>query len=463
MSLPPATELANWASRIRFEDLPEDVVASTKLRVMDVIGLALAGADTTFGKAARDAAIAMASPGPARILGTGERVGITAAALANGAFAQALEYDDTHVESIVHMSSPSVVAALALAEIVPVSGKDLIAAVAISNEISCRVGNVSSGELHRRGFHPTGLFSPFGASYLACRLLGLDAATMTNAAGIVGSFAAGVLECWVDGTQTKFVHSGWAAQSGINAAFLARSGVTGPAKIFEGRFGFFATHVQATDAHRDFNRITEDLGSHWDSQKASFKPFPAAHVIHPYIDALLRLSRREGFKAADIESIECPVANFIVTIVCEPVAEKFAPASGAHGRVSLQYTLAEALYFGELSRNAYREESVRNPEILALARKIRYRVDPEYPGPGRFKGAVEVLLKDGRRFIEVEEYNRGSFENPMTHAELRAKFDDNSSVFLSVDARNKLAACIDMLETLPNASDLLALATSGKR
>lgn len=460
MSLPSATELANWASRIVFADLPEDVVVSTKLRVMDVIGLALAGADTEFGRSVRSGAIAMGSPGPSRILGTGDRVSATAAALANGSFAQALEFDDTHIESIVHMSSPAVVAALALSEIVPVSGKEWITAIAIANEISCRVGNVSSGELHKRGFHPTGLFAPFGASYLACRLLGLDASTMTHAAGIVGSFAAGVLECWVDGTQTKFVHSGWAAQSGISAAFLARGGVTGPAKIFEGRFGLFASHVQDPEAHRDFTRITNKLGTDWESRKASFKPYPAAHVIHPYIDALLRLSRQHGFKAADVESIECPVAGFIVTIVCEPLAEKLAPASGAHGRVSLQYTLAEALYFGQLSRNAYREESVRNPEILALAARVRYRVDPSYPGPGRFKGAVEVRLKDGRHFTEVEEYNRGSAENPMSHAELRAKFDDNAGASLSKNKSDRLAESIDALETLGDASSLLTLATT---
>ena len=169
---------------------------------------------------------------------------VTTAAFANGAFSQALEFDDTHNESIVHMSSPAVSAALALSEFTTVSGRDLITAIAIGNEISCRVGSVSSGELHRRGFHPTGLFATFGAAYLAGKLLGLDADALARAAGIAGSFAAGLLECWVDGTQTKFLHPGWSAQSGITAALLARSGVTGPAQVFEGRWGLFASHVQ---------------------------------------------------------------------------------------------------------------------------------------------------------------------------------------------------------------------------
>jgi 2-methylcitrate dehydratase PrpD len=449
-------ELAVWVCGTAFQDLPEDVVAATKLRVLDVIGLALAGAETDFGRSVRTAALAMASPGPCRILGTGDRAGVTAAAFANGAFPQALEFDDTHVESIVHMSSPAVAAALALSEIAPVTGRDLITAVAIGNEISCRVGCVSSGELHRRGFHPTGLFAPFGVTYLAAKLLGLDAEAMARAAGICGSFSAGLLECWVDGTQSKFLHSGWAAQSGLMAVFLARAGTTGPAQVFEGRFGMFAAHVQDAQAHRDFSRIDKGLGTHWESRNSSFKPFPAAHVIHPYISAVLRLRNQHGIEPRDVERIECPVAGFIVGIVCEPTSEKWAPASDSHGRVSLQYSVAEALYRGELGKDAYSAESLRHPEILELARRVEYYADPQFPGPGRFKGAVKITLKNGQVVEEVEENTRGSAENPMTYAELRAKFDANASGFLDVGARDRVVDEIMRLEQLPNARVLLA-------
>jgi 2-methylcitrate dehydratase PrpD len=456
---PLSSALADWASRVRFEDLPGDVIEATKLRVMDVIGLSLAGAETAFGKATRDAVVALSPAGPCHVLGFGDSVGVTSAAFANGALSQALEYDDTHNESIVHMSSPAVAAALALSEFTPVTGRDLITAIALGNEISCRVGSVSSGELHKRGFHPTGLFATFGAAYLAAKLLRLDANAMARAAGIAGSFASGLLECWVDGTQTKFLHPGWSAQSGITAAILARSGVTGPAQVFEGRWGLFASHVQDPTAHRDFDRIHANLGSHWESRNSSFKPFPAAHVIHPYITAAIRLRDKHAIQPADIESVDCPVTGFIVTIVCEPTAEKHAPASDSHGRVSLQYSLAEALFFGQLGKHAYSDQSRRNPEILSLARKVRYQVDPSYPGPGRFKGAVTVTLKDGMQFTEVEEYNRGSAENPMTYQELRAKFDDNASGFLSAEARARVADEIERLETLSDSKVLLELAT----
>jgi len=455
-----ASQVAEWVADVRFEDLPRDVVEATKLRMLDVLGLALAGASTRFGRSIRAGAVALSPPGPCRIVGTGDTVGVTAAAFANASLPQALEFDDTHNESIVHMSSPSVAASLALSELRPVSGRDLILAIAVSNEIACRVGVVAPGQFHRRGFHPTGLFAPFGVAYGAGTLLKLGADALAYAAGTCGSFAAGVLECWVDGTDTKFLHSGWAAQSGITAAMLAEAGVTGPPRIFEGRFGLFASHLQDPAAPQRVSRIVEGLGTHWESRYSSFKPFPAAHVLHPYISALLRLRERHGIRPEHVARIDCPVAEFNVSIVCEPVEEKRAPASQAHCRVCLQYTLAEALYTGTLGRDAYDDRMRLNPEILALARRVEYSVDPEYPGPGRFKGAVRVTLNDGRVLTEVEEYNRGSAENPMSETELRAKFDDNASRFLSAFERDRLAQEIGRTENLQDASMLLELAVN---
>jgi 2-methylcitrate dehydratase PrpD len=282
---------------------------------------------------------------------------------------------------------------------------------------------------------------------------------MSRAAGIAGSFAGGLLECWVDGTQTKFLHSGWSAQSGITAALLARAGVTGPAQVFEGRWGIFASHVQSAEAHRDFGRISNDLGTVWESRKASFKPYSAAHVIHPYITAALRLRDRHFLNVADIVCIECPVAEYILNIVCEPVSEKLAPATGAHGRVSMHFSLAEALFRGTLGKDAYGPASLNNPDILTLASKVRCHVDPTYPGPGQFKGAVKIRINDGSTYEEIEEFNRGSVENPMTYDELLAKFDENAGGLLLPQTRNALAAQIAALETLSDASQLMQLAT----
>jgi len=459
MSRPLAVELAEWVRRIGLGDLPSDIVRTTKQRVLDVIGLAYAGAATDFGRATHQAVSRMSPPGPCRVVGSDLQLGVTSAAFANASCAQALEFDDTHNESIVHMSSPSVASALALAQTRPLSGREAITAIAVGNEIACRVGSAASGEFHKRGLHPTGLFAPFGVTCLAGKLLDLDETGLASAMGIVGSFASGLLECWVDGTQAKFLHAGHAAWGGITAAELARSGVSGPPRVLEGRFGLFASHLQDPDRSPDYARIREGLGIHWESRNASFKPFPAAHVLHPYIEAALGLRRTHQIEPGEIEEVRCPVPEFIVPIVCEPVAEKRAPLTTSHGRVTLQYTLAEALWRGELGRTAYDEASLRDPGILDLAARVRHEVDPSFPGPGRFRGVVEIRLKNGQSFIEVAEHTRGSRENPMSEEELRAKFDDNTAARLSPDARDRIAGATARLETLADVTELADLLT----
>jgi 2-methylcitrate dehydratase PrpD len=454
---PFATQLGEWVSAVTFDDLPADVVEATKRRLLDVMGLVLAGSGTPFGQSTRAAALALSPKGPCRVYGTGEQLGLGTAAFTNAALAQALEFDDTHIESIVHMSSPSVASALALSETRPISGRELILAIALSNEIACRVGCVAPGQFHKRGLHPTALFSPFGVAYAIGKMLGLDAAALASAAGIAGSSAAGLLERWVDGTQTKFLHSGAAAQNGIAAALLAANGSTGPAAVFEGRFGLFASHLQDERVKTDYDRLVGDLGTRWESRHSSFKPYPAAHVLHPYLDALFKARHDYRFEAADVVNIECPVAAFIVPIVCEPVAEKIAPASDAHCRVSLQHTIAEALVFKDLGRHAYADARRTDPAVRALAPRIGHYVDPGFPGPGRFKGAIHVNLRDGRQLTVTQEYNLGSPENPMSDAELLAKFDDNASDLLSDDARFHLAEWIHHVETLADASTLVDL------
>jgi len=457
VSTSQSEQLADWTRALRFEDLPQDVVSSTKYRVLDVIGLALAGVTTPFGESLKSASAAMNPPGVSRLLGIGQHVGVGPAAFVNGALSQALEFDDTHNESIVHMSSPAVAAALALAESEKISGRELITAVALGNEISCRVGSVAPGQFHRRGFHPTGLFAPFGTAYLAGRILGLNSQQFVNAAGIVGSFAAGILECWVDGTQSKFLHPGWAAQSGITAAYLGRAGTTGPLAVFDGRFGLFASHLQDKTVPLAFERITTELGEHWESQHASFKPYPVAHVIHPYLDALLKLRATHRIDPAKVREIIVPVAGFIVGIVCEPVAEKRRPNSDSHGRVSMQYTLAEAMVLGELGKDAYQPASLVDPRILRLADAVTYKVDPSYPGPERFKGAVQVVMQDGTVFDAIEEHNRGSAENPMTHAELVGKFERNAEGVLDAQQRKRLIEATMDLDNAVQASVLVEL------
>ena len=448
--------VSEWVAGLDYTDLPEDVVATTRLRILDVLGLTIAGGGTEFGRSVRQTAELY--PGNAsQLWGVSQRASEVGAAFVNGALSQALEYDDTHNESIVHMSSPAVAAALALGEARSASGRDIIRAVAIGNELSSRVGSVAPSQFHKRGFHPSGLFAPFGISWLASSLLQSSAQQMTNAAGIVGSFAAGLIQCWVDGTQSKFLHPGWAAQSGIVAATLGKAGATGPAEVFEGRFGLFASHLQAPSPEPNFGRLTDGLGESWDSRNASFKPFPVAHVIHPYISAALRLRERHSLTPDKIARVICPVAPYIVGIVCEPLAEKRRPLTDSHGRVSMSYTLAETFALGRIGKDAYAETSRRDPTILALADRVDFVVDATLPGPERFKGIVIVELQDGTRLEEVEDYNRGSLQNPMTTDEIVGKFRENVAGVLPDAKAEQLVGTVLAIEQLDDVSALTKL------
>ncbi len=448
--------IAKWVEQAAFDEIPDDVVTATKLRVLDVIGLSLAGGTTPFGASVRRAASLYPGQG-SRLWGTEETCSVLGAALINGALSQALEYDDTHNESIVHMSSPSVAAALALVDDLNAGGRELITAVAISNEIACRAGSVAPSQFHKRGFHPSALFAPFGIACLGSSMLRLDADKIANALGIVGSFASGLVQCWVDGTQSKFLHPGWAAQSGIVAAKLAAEGATGPAEVFEGRWGLFASHLQTDEPVCDLGRLTVDLGNRWDSRNASFKPFPAAHVIHPYISAILRLRSKHALKPEQVARVICPVAPYIVGIVCEPLAEKRRPLTDSHGRVSLQFTLAEALVTGVLGRHSYAEQSLRDPVILSIADRIEYIEDGSLPGPEQFKGIVRIELTDGTVLEEIEEYNRGSAGNPMTEAEIVAKFRENTDGVLERETVERVIETALTLDQLKDGSSLTKL------
>jgi 2-methylcitrate dehydratase PrpD len=452
--------LATWVYSTTLEDVPENVVHATKLRILDVVGLAVLGSGTPYGTSVKKAALAMTGPGPCHILGTGESTGVAAAGLANGASASALGFDDFHIDSLAPVSSPTVVAGLALSETVPLTGGALITAIAIGNEITCRIGNIASREGRLRGF-PDVAFGQFGATYAAAKALGLGIDEIVNAAGLCGTLPAGVFPTAPDGARCKPLQSGWTAHYGITAAFLAWAGNTGPADIFESSPGSFASHLQDT-AQWGLSRIGDRLGVRWESQNTVFKRYPTSAVIQPYIRAALRLRARVNIVAQDVERMDCPVAPFLLPIVAEPREEKCAPASASQAFVSLPFSIAEAVYRNSLDRKAYREEFLRNPEILDLARRVNFHADPSLAGPGSLKGAIRIALRDGRILEEKEEYTRGSIEDAMTEEELVAKFHDNARS-LPRAAREQLAEQILKLELQPDAAAIIPFATASGR
>jgi 2-methylcitrate dehydratase PrpD len=421
--------LAKWFSSLTLEDVPDDLVAHAKLRILDTLGVALAASSLEYGKVVRDAALALGGQGVSRILAFGDLVAPAWAAMANGMLAHALIFDDTHNESIVHPSSPLLSTAMAVGEAVDCTGAEALTAFIGATEILCRIGLVAQGGFHKAGFQPTAIVGPVGAAFLASRLYILDEDAMVHAAGLTASFASGINESWTDGTWAQLLHPGWAAHSGVAAALLARSGYSGPATALEGRFGLFKTHVQQPDVPFAYDRVLRGLGTEWESRRISFKPYPCAHVIHPFLDAILAL-HRDGLYAADVERIVCPIAEYMIRVVCEPVDEKRRPTSDAQARTSLQYSLAEALVRGKLDALSYRPDALRQPFILDIADKIEYSVDATAPTSRQFKGWVIVHTKDGRVLEHVEPFNRGSPENPLSQGDVVHKFEGNAALAL---------------------------------
>jgi len=451
-----STTLATWAAKLRMEDLPPDVLALTRQRILDIIGVALPSIDTNFGCGVHDAVRKLGVGDESTVLGFGSRLPANLAALANGALAHEFEFDDTHNETAIHVSSPVVVTALAVGECRRSPGHEVLAAVAAGNEIVCRIGIVAPGEFYKSGFHPTGIVGTFGATVAASKLMGLDAAVTANALGIAGSMTSGSMESWSDGASAKSLHPGWSAHAAIAAATLAAAGVTGPVRVLEGRLGFFHQHVRDRDYKFDYDRAQSALGERWESRLISFKPYPTGHVAHAFIDAALKL-RADGLRAEQIKRVICPIAAFMVQLMCEPVAEKLRPATTWHARVSLPFTLAEAFCFGKVDTESFSAERLADPRLLAFAQRVEYRVDETAPGREQWRGWVIAELQDGSRREHIQPYNWGSPQNPMSQADVEAKFRANSVPKLGLEKTDAIIRRLAELERVAAINEIVGL------
>jgi len=448
-------QLAHWVAGLSFGDIPAAVVADQKTRILDIIGVTLAAASMPRAEPVRHAALRLGGGDESRIIGFGDRTSAASAAMANGALAHALDYDDTPNESVVHISGPVVTTGLTLGEALGADGKAVLTAIVAGAEAGCRIGAAAPGGFHKRGFHATGVVGAVAAAVVAGRLLGLDTAKLRHAIGTAVSQASGVMECFRDGSETKQLHPGWAAHSGIAAAYLADAGFTGPATALEGRNGFYRAHAE-TDPP-DYDKLHLELGREWTCLATSYKPYPCGHVVHAFLDALLALYREEGLRAEQVAFVTCPIADWMIPVMCEPREVKLHPQSEYHAKFSFPFTMAAALTFGRLGVEAFSAENIRDPKILALARKIHHEVDHTAPGTGRFKGWVKVATADGRRLERIVEDNWGSAANPMTPDEVRRKFRENAALALDEARAEAIVERTGTMETLGDIGELVDL------
>ncbi|WP_420392322.1 MmgE/PrpD family protein [Acuticoccus sp.] len=430
-SAPLAARIAAW----RLSDdtvLPDHVRADAELRLLDTLGTMIVGAAEPLATPVRQVALAMGKSSEAGIIGSEDRASAAAATLANGTFAHATDFDDTHQSTLLHPSGPVVAAALAIAERQGADGPALLSAIAIGNEIACRLAMVAPMAFHTRGLHPTGVLGTFAAAVVAARLLRLSEREEVHALGICGSQAAGLLEAFADGTWVKTLHPGWAAHGGITAALLAGAGFTGPATVFEGRFGLFASHLAVPEGGFDFAAVTRDLGDAWQYQDNHIKLYPAAHVIHPFVDLAIGL-HRDGVAPRDIARVDLPIADRYVPVVGEPRAAKVAPRTPTHARASLIHCVAAALVRGWLDNSAFTDAAVADPAVRALAE--RTHVCAAGPSsPDGFRGHIRVTLADDTILERRLDHHRGSRANPITRDDVVAKFMANAAPLLAPGA-----------------------------
>lgn len=418
MSAPAiAEQLAAAVARSRARALPEALRDTCERLLIDIAGLCVAARRADYVKAAIDA---WEADGGCTAIGHGRALDSAGAAFVNGTAAHGEDFDDTFEGGPVHAGVVIVPALLAAAERHRIPGADLLPGLAVGCEVMCRGSLVAPKRIHKAGFHPTAVLGAMGAAAGVATALRLDDKAFASAQGIAGSMAGGIIEYLAEGTWTKRMHPGWAAQAGLRAAELAREGFVGPRTVWEGTHGFLHGFANTTDGA--WERLVGDFGERWVTQAIAFKPYACGTMIHPYIDCARRLS---GTIRGQVAAIECETAEGIVHRLWEPLGVKQRPPNAYAAKFSVPFCVAYGLLRGAVGLEAFTEENARDPALVSLASKVSYVIDPANPYPDEYTGHVRVRLEDGRVLEERQPHLRGGHHEPLSRAEIEEKFRAN--------------------------------------
>jgi len=427
--------------------------AMAQTQLIDIAGICVAARETDFLTAAR---AGVDEGGPCTAIGLPGTFSAADAAMLNGVAAHGEDFDDTFEGGPVHAGVVILPAVLATAERHKVPGRTAMRAVAIGTEITCRLSVVVPKATHKAGFHPTAVFGAIGAAAAAATVLGLPKAQLVAAMGIAGSMASGIIEYLAEGTWTKRLHPGWAAQSGYRAARLAAGGFSGPRTLFEGTHGLF--HGFARKVPTDWSGLLDGFGKHWVSETIAFKPYACGTMIHPYIDCAKRIAAR-GIDLSKTASIECETAEGILHRLWEPLADKQNPPNGYAAKFSIPYGIAAGLALGHAGLAAFADAQVADENLRAISRRVRYVVDPANPYPNQFTGHVRISMADGSVIEERQPHFRGGANEPLTRAEIVEKFRLNCRHGGWSDAR--AAQLLSFAETIFGSDEPVSLAQFG--
>jgi 2-methylcitrate dehydratase PrpD len=395
--------------------LPPALRGTCEDLLVDVVGLCLTARNEDYVKAA---IAGWDDEGPCTAIGHARPMSAAGAAFVNGTAAHGEDFDDTFEGGPVHAGAVIVPAVLAACERHNPDGASALVGIAVGVELICRLSVVVPKAVHKAGFHPTAVFGAMAAAGAVGAALKLSPRQIVDALGIVGSMAGGIIEYLAEGTWTKRMHAGWAAQSGLRAALLARAGFSGPRTVFEGVHGLF--HGFAHTTNGDYDALTGGFGKQWVTQTLAFKPYPCGTMTHPYIDCARRLAAR-GIKAEAIKEMVCEVGEGTVHRLWEPLAAKQRPPNGYAGKFSTPYCIAAGFVRGNVGLSDFSDDAVHDPAVVALASKVRFEIDPNNPYPKNFTGHIRAVLADGSVVEERQPHMRGGAHEPLTRADIEAK------------------------------------------
>ncbi|MXQ14357.1 MmgE/PrpD family protein [Microvirga makkahensis] len=416
-----AEQFAAWACALDGASLPSELREIATSALIDHAGLSVSARHEEYVQA-----IVSAWEGKGGCTAFGHAQGFDAAgaALVNGTASHGEDYDDTFEGTPVHTSAVIVPAVLAACERYGRSGEDALRGIAVGAELMCRMAIVAPTAQHRAGFHPTAIIGALGAAAGVGTALRLTPTQMVDSLGVAASFASGIIEYLAEGTWTKRIHPGWAAQAGLRAALFGRAGFKGPRTVFEGEHGFFYA-FGVPEIAADFSRITSGLGDEWKAARIAFKPYACGTMVQPFIDCAIRLAR-EGVGADQIEDVLCKVGEGTVHRLWEPLAEKRRPSTPYSAKFSVPFGVAVGFVNRAAGLGQFTDERITDPDVLELAGKVHYEIDPNDEYPRNYTGTVIVTLKDGSTRSAHQPHMRGGAREPLSRAEILDKFRANT-------------------------------------
>ena len=415
-----AEQIADWAKGLTASKIPDPVRETTANVLLDFAGNCVSVRQMDY---VQSLVRAWDGTGDCTALGHAAPFDAAGAAVINGTAAHGEDFDDTYEGSPVHAGAPALPAILAACERHGRSGSDVLVGTAVAMEVMCRLTVVAPTAIHRAGFHPTAVIGAMGAAAGVGAAIGLSSGQITNALGIAGSMASGIIEYLAEGTWTKRLHPGWAAQSGLRAASMAQQGFTGPRTVFEGTHGFFFTFADPS-IDQDLSHLTSDLGKDWRMQRIAFKPYACGTMAQPYIDCAIKLAE-EVNDAADIASIECETGEGIVHRLWEPLAEKHVPSTPYSSKFSIPYLIAVGFLDHAVGLAQFTDARIRDQDVLDLAKKVTYVVDPNNEYPRNYSGHIRATMRNGSDHVVRQPHMRGGTREPLERREIVAKFQNN--------------------------------------